>query len=140
MTRGVKEEREEAAELFAAIAKRWRTVKQVRLLNRLVASPGSCLVGAEMDYSPQMKAFVAEGQKAADRNQQARFRWSLVPITTCSSNCRAVSNNVTAEKNKRRSEEYCPLLLGSASYLSREGLGTSKICPLRAYVGESSRQ
>ncbi len=66
----LKKKEEEAADLFAAMQKALdKHVKQVRLSNRLVASP-ACLVVAEMDYSPQMERLLQKA-KAAGRNSVA---------------------------------------------------------------------
>jgi len=44
-------------------------VKQVRLSNRLVASP-ACLVGAEMDYSPQMERLLQKGKGGGPKQRR----------------------------------------------------------------------
>jgi molecular chaperone HtpG len=61
---------EEAADLFAAMQKALdEHVKQVRLSNRLVSSP-ACLVGAEMDYSPQMERLLQKGKGGGPRQRR----------------------------------------------------------------------
>jgi molecular chaperone HtpG len=61
---------EEAADLFAAMQKALdERVKQVRLSNRLVSSP-ACLVGAEMDYSPQMERLLQKGRGGGPRQRR----------------------------------------------------------------------
>jgi molecular chaperone HtpG len=66
----LKKKEEEAAELFAAMQKALEGhIKQVRLTNRLVASP-ACLVGAEMDYSPQMERLLQKGKGGGPRQRR----------------------------------------------------------------------
>ena len=66
----LKKKEEEAAELFAAMQKALdEQVKQVRLSNRLVASP-ACLVGAEMDYSPQMERLLQKGKGGGPKQRR----------------------------------------------------------------------
>jgi molecular chaperone HtpG len=61
---------EEAAELFAAMRKALdEHVKQVRLSNRLVSSP-ACLVGTEMDYSPQMERLLQKGKGGGPKQRR----------------------------------------------------------------------
>jgi molecular chaperone HtpG len=58
----LKRKEEDSADLMAALQKAVdEHVKQVRLSNRLVSSP-ACLVGAEMDYSPQMERLLQKGK------------------------------------------------------------------------------
>jgi Molecular chaperone, HSP90 family len=66
----LKEKEDEAADLFAAMQKALdEHVKQVRLSGRLVASP-ACLVGAEMDYSPQMERLLQKGNGGGPRQRR----------------------------------------------------------------------
>jgi molecular chaperone HtpG len=66
----LKKKEEEAADLFAAMQKALdEHVKQVRLSNRLVSSP-ACLVGAEMDYSPQMERLLQKGKGGGPRQRR----------------------------------------------------------------------
>jgi molecular chaperone HtpG len=61
---------EEAADLFASMQKTLdEHVKQVRLSNRLVASP-ACLVGTEMDYSPQMERLLQKGKGGGPKQRR----------------------------------------------------------------------
>jgi molecular chaperone HtpG len=87
----LKKKEEEAAELFAAMQKALdEHVKQVRLSNRLVASP-ACLIGTEMDYSPQMERLLQKGKGGGPKQRrilelnpnheifvklQERFQWN----------------------------------------------------------------
>lgn len=58
----LKRKEEDSADLMAALQKAVdEHVKQVRLSNRLVSSP-ACLVGTEMDYSPQMERLLQKGK------------------------------------------------------------------------------
>jgi molecular chaperone HtpG len=66
----LKRKEEEAADLFASMQKALdEHVKQVRLSNRLVASP-ACLVGAEMDYSPQMERLLQKGRGGGPKQRR----------------------------------------------------------------------
>jgi molecular chaperone HtpG len=66
----LKRKEEEAAGLFAAMHKALdEQVKQVSLSNRLVASP-ACLVGAEMDYSPQMERLLQKGKGGGPKQRR----------------------------------------------------------------------
>ena len=66
----LKRKEEEAADLFAAIQKALdEHVKQARLSNRLVASP-ACLVGTEMDYSPQMERLLQKGKGGGPKQRR----------------------------------------------------------------------
>jgi molecular chaperone HtpG len=58
----LKQKEEEAAGLLELLQKAVdENVKQVRLTNRLVSSP-ACLVGTEMDYSPQLERLLLKGK------------------------------------------------------------------------------
>jgi molecular chaperone HtpG len=66
----LKEKEDEAADLFAVMQKALdEHVKQVRLSGRLVASP-ACLVGTEMDYSPQMERLLQKGKGGGPRQRR----------------------------------------------------------------------
>jgi molecular chaperone HtpG len=66
----LKKKEEEAAELFVSMQKTLdQHVKQVRLSNRLVTSP-ACLVGAEMDYSPQMERLLQKGKGGGPKQRR----------------------------------------------------------------------
>jgi molecular chaperone HtpG len=66
----LKKKEEEAADLFTAMQKALdEQVKQVRLSNRLVASP-ACLVGTEMDYSPQMERLLQHGKGGGPKQRR----------------------------------------------------------------------
>jgi molecular chaperone HtpG len=66
----LKKKEEEAADLFVAMQKALdEHVKQVRLSNRLVASP-ACLVGTEMDYSPQMERLLQKGKGGGPKQRR----------------------------------------------------------------------
>jgi molecular chaperone HtpG len=66
----LKKKEEEAADLFAVMQKALdEHVKQVRPSGRLVASP-ACLVGTEMDYSPQMERLLQKGKGGGPRQRR----------------------------------------------------------------------
>jgi molecular chaperone HtpG len=66
----LKKKEEEAANLFAAMQKALdEHVKQVRLSSRLVASP-ACLVGTEMDYSPQLERLLQKCKGGGPRQRR----------------------------------------------------------------------
>jgi molecular chaperone HtpG len=66
----LKKKEEETADLFTAIQKALdEQVKQVRLSNRLVASP-ACLVGADMDYSPQLERLLQKGKGGGPKQRR----------------------------------------------------------------------
>jgi molecular chaperone HtpG len=66
----LKRKEEEAADLFAAMQKALdEHVKQARVSNRLVSSP-ACLVGAEMDYSPQMERLLQKGKGGGPKQRR----------------------------------------------------------------------
>ncbi len=66
----LKHKEEEAVDLFAALQKALdEHVKQVRLSNRLVVSP-ACLVGTEMDYSPQMERLLQKGRGGGPKQRR----------------------------------------------------------------------
>jgi molecular chaperone HtpG len=66
----LKRKEEEAVDLFEAMHKALdEQVKQVRLSNRLVTSP-ACLVGAEMDYSPQMERLLQKGKGGGPKQRR----------------------------------------------------------------------
>lgn len=63
-------ETEEAAGLLEFIQKPIEEyVKQVRLSNRLVSSP-ACLVGTEMDYSPQLERLLQKGKGGGPKQRR----------------------------------------------------------------------
>jgi molecular chaperone HtpG len=66
----LKRKEEEAADLFAAMQQALdEHVKQARLSKRLVASP-ACLVGTEMDYSPQMERLLQKGKGGGPKQRR----------------------------------------------------------------------
>jgi molecular chaperone HtpG len=66
----LKQKEEEAADLFTAMQKALdEHVKQVRLSNRLIASP-ACLVGTEMDYSPHMERLLQKGKGGGPKQRR----------------------------------------------------------------------
>jgi molecular chaperone HtpG len=66
----LKQKEEEAAGLLQFIQQHLdQQVKEVRLTNRLVNSP-ACLVGTEMDYSPQLERLLQAGQGGRPRQRR----------------------------------------------------------------------
>lgn len=66
----LKEKEQEAAGLLESIQKHLdQQVKQVRLSTRLVSSP-VCLVGTEIDYSPQMERLLQKGKGGGARQRR----------------------------------------------------------------------
>jgi molecular chaperone HtpG len=66
----LRKKEEEAADLFASMQRALdEHVKQVRLSNRLVASP-ACMVGTEMDYSPWMERLLQKGNGGGPRQRR----------------------------------------------------------------------
>jgi molecular chaperone HtpG len=66
----LKEEQERFSSLLAAFQKHLDAyVKEVRLTNRLTASP-VCLVGSEIDYSPQMERLLQMGKGARPKQRR----------------------------------------------------------------------
>jgi molecular chaperone HtpG len=67
---GLKEKEKEASGLLEFMQKHLdRDVKHVRLSSRLVASP-VCLVGTEIDYSPQMERLLQKGKGGGPRQRR----------------------------------------------------------------------
>jgi molecular chaperone HtpG len=66
----LKQKEGEASELLELLQKFIdENVRQVRLSNRLVSSP-ACLVGAEMDYSPQMERLLLKGKGGGPKQRR----------------------------------------------------------------------
>src|SRR5262249_49318102 len=104
----LKKKEEEAADLFASMRDALDDrVKQVRLSNRLVASP-ACLVGAEMDYSPQMERLLQKGK--GGRPKQRRIL-ALHPNDEIFAK---LQERFRQNKEDKAVGEYAELLLGYA--------------------------
>lgn len=66
----LKQEEEENAKLLEFLQKRLdKHVKQVRLTNRLTVSP-VCLVGTEIDYSPQLERLLQKGKGGGPKQRR----------------------------------------------------------------------
>src|SRR6185503_5216188 len=66
----LKERETESAGLLELIQKHLDAhIKQVRLTSRLVSSP-ACLVGGEMDYSPQLERLLQRGKGGIPRQRR----------------------------------------------------------------------
>jgi len=122
----LKEKQEESSELLQYLQKVLEQyIKDVRLTNRLTSSP-VCLVGTEMDYSPQLERLLQMGEGGTSKQRrimelnpqheiflkmQERFgkdkddgRWPIMP--SCSS--------VMLFSRRARS---CPTRLSSTDWL-----------------------
>jgi molecular chaperone HtpG len=99
---------EEAAELFAAMQKALEEyVKQVRLSNRLVASP-ACLVSAEMDYSPLMERLLQKGKGGGPRQRR------ILELNPSHEVFVKLQERFRQNKDDKAIGEYAELLLGYA--------------------------
>jgi len=66
----LKQKEEEAQGLLEALQKALdESVKQVRLSSRLISSP-ACLVGTEMDYSPQLERLLMKGKGGGPKQRR----------------------------------------------------------------------
>jgi molecular chaperone HtpG len=66
----LKQKEEETSDLLKAIQKQLdQHVKDVRLTNRLTTSP-ACLVGSEMDYSPQLERLLQMGKNGRPKQRR----------------------------------------------------------------------
>ena len=67
---GLKQKEEEASALLNLLQRSLdEHVKQVRLSDRLVSSP-ACLVGTEMDYSPQLERLLQKGKGGGPKQRR----------------------------------------------------------------------
>jgi molecular chaperone HtpG len=104
----LKKKEEEAADLFAAMQKALdENVKQVRLSGRLVASP-ACLVGAEMDYSPQMERLLQKGKGGGPRQRR------ILELNPNHEIFAKLQERFQQDKEDKAIGEYAELLLGYA--------------------------
>src|SRR5215475_3562140 len=104
----LKKKEEEAADLFAAMQKALdENIKQVRLSNRLVASP-ACLVGAEMDYSPQMERLLQKGKGGGPRQRR------ILELNPNHQIFARLQERFRQNKEDKAVGEYAELLLGYA--------------------------
>jgi molecular chaperone HtpG len=102
----LKKKEEEAADLFAAMQKALdEQVKQVRLSNRLVASP-ACLVGTEMDYSPQMERLLQKGKGGGPRQRR------ILELNPNHEIFAKLQERFRQNKEDKAIREYAELLLG----------------------------
>src|SRR5262245_20376691 len=104
----LKKKEEEAADLFAAMQKAMdEHVKQVRLSNRLVASP-ACLVGTEMDYSPQMERLLQKGKGGGPKQRR------ILELNPSHEFFIKLQERFRQNKDDKVIGEYAELLLGYA--------------------------
>jgi molecular chaperone HtpG len=104
----LKEITERSAGLLERIQKRLDPyVKQVRLTNRLVSSP-ACLVGTEIDYSPQMERLLQMGK--GDNPKQRR----IMELNPWHEIFARMQTQFQTDSDDRTLSEYGELLLGYA--------------------------
>lgn len=104
----LKQKEEEAVDLFAALQKALdEHVKQVRLSNRLVVSP-ACLVGTEMDYSPQMERLLQKGKGGGPRQRR------ILELNPNHEIFTKLQERFRQNKEDKAIGEYAELLLGYA--------------------------
>src|SRR5215475_1619506 len=104
----LKKKEEEAADLFASMRDALDDrVKQVRLSNRLVASP-ACLVGAEMDYSPQLERLLQKGKGGGPKQRR------ILELNPDHEIFVKLRERFQQNKEDEAIEEYAELLLGYA--------------------------
>jgi molecular chaperone HtpG len=102
----LKKKEEGAADLFAAMQKALdQYVKQVRLSNRLVASP-ACLVGTEMDYSPQMERLLQKGKGGGPKQRR------ILELNPNHEIFTRMHERFKQNKDDKSIGEYAELLLG----------------------------
>jgi molecular chaperone HtpG len=82
-------------------------VKQVRLSNRLVASP-ACLVGAEMDYSPQMERLLQKGKGGGPK------QWRILELNPNHEIFAKLEERFRQNKEDNAIGEYAEVLFGYA--------------------------
>jgi len=102
----LKRKEEESADLLAALQKAVdKYVKQVRLSNRLVSSP-ACLVGTEMDYSPQMERLLQKGKGGGPKQRR------ILELNPNHEIFTRMHERFKQSKEDKSLEEYAELLLG----------------------------
>jgi molecular chaperone HtpG len=104
----LKQKTEEASELLRHIQEHLdQYVKEVRLTNRLTTSP-VCLVGAEMDYSPQLERLLQMGQ--GGRPKQRR----IMELNPQHEIFNRIRERFQQQKDDAAIGKYAELLLGYA--------------------------
>ncbi|HKQ78809.1 MAG TPA: molecular chaperone HtpG [Blastocatellia bacterium] len=104
----LKKREEEAAELFTVMQKALdENVKQVRLSTRLVASP-ACLVGTDMDYSPQMERLLQKGKGGGPKQRR------ILELNPNHEIFTKLQERFQQNKEDKAIGEYSELLLGYA--------------------------
>jgi molecular chaperone HtpG len=105
----LKQKEEETSGLLEVLQKALdEHVKQVRLSSRLVASP-ACLVGAEMDYSPQLERLLQKGKGGGPRQRR------ILELNPNHEIFAKLQARFRQEKEDKAIGEYAELLLGYAS-------------------------
>jgi molecular chaperone HtpG len=103
---GLKEKEKEASGLLELMQKHLdRDVKQVRLSTRLVESP-VCLVGTEIDYSPQMERLLQKGKGGGPRQRR------IMEINPTHEIFAKMLERYNIDHRDRLIEDYAELLLG----------------------------
>lgn len=106
--KALKQMEEESAELFQAIQKSLdKYIKDVRLSRRLTSSP-VCLVGTEMDYSPQLERLLQMGQGAGPKQRRIMELNHQHAIFT------KLKERFEADHNEETVKQYAELLHGYA--------------------------
>jgi molecular chaperone HtpG len=104
----LKKKEEEAADLFAVMQKALdEHIKQVRLSNRLVVSP-ACLVGADMDYSPQLERLLQKGKGGGPKQRR------ILELNPNHEIFIKLRERFQKNKNDPEIVEYAELLMGHA--------------------------
>jgi molecular chaperone HtpG len=102
----LKEKEEESSGLLESIQKYLdQNVKQVRLSNRLVASP-VCLVGTEIDYSPQLERLLQKGKGGGPKQRRIMELNAKHPIFE------KLLDRFKRDKEDKAIGEYSELLFG----------------------------
>jgi molecular chaperone HtpG len=103
----LKQKEEETADLLQLLQKALdEHVKQVRLTTRLVSSPACLVVGAEIDYSPQMERLLMKGKGGGPKQRR---------ILELNPNHELFARMLDRYQQKKEDEvlgEYAELLLG----------------------------
>ena len=116
-----KEKEEEYKDLLELMQKHLdEHVKQVRMSNRLTASP-ACLVGAEHDYSPQMEKLLQAGKGGGPKQRRILELNPKHPIME------KLHDRFDADKEDPLLPDYADLLMGYALLAE----GTELVDPVR---------
>jgi len=104
----LKEKEEEVSGLLELLQKAVdESVKQVRLTNRLVSSP-ACLVGTEMDYSPQLERLLLKGKGGGPKQRR------ILELNPNHEIFIKLQERFNKNKEDKAIEAYAELMLGYA--------------------------